>query len=141
MGYVVYLCIALCTGELMENMIDFVGVYFPDYQAVFAAMIPVQLRARKGRYNDRRSAQGVERNTRESRASASRKTSLSLFDDLKRDGEEHGHIMGADMAMADGLAPHHPEDSLTASHKDSFVDFTMDFRKTTTDENEGGFAM
>ncbi len=139
LGYVVYLCIALCTGELVENVIDFVGIYFPEYQDVFAAMIPAYLRANKRKQYDHRSTVGGDRAT-----SLSRKTSLSLFDDLKKNGEQHEHIVGADMAMADGHAPHHPDDTLAAptTNKDIFVDFTMEFRKTTTDEHANdGFAM
>lgn len=134
LGYIVYLSISLCTGELFENIVEFLVMYFPEYEAYYRSFLPPPPPPREDSSHNR--------SIRESRASQSRsrRVSTSLFDDIKRDGELPEHIVGADMAMSE--APyHHDQESTTlipstTKNGDSFVDFNMDFRKTTTDETQ-----
>lgn len=85
LGYIVYLAVALFTGELLENSVELFLVYFPDWKQYLYDLFNLNERM-------------LLRKSRISRSGPQSMTDmggLQLFDD----DQKPNHIVGADMTF------------------------------------------
>jgi hypothetical protein len=111
LGYIVYLSVALFTGELLENTIDLFVSYYPHWESYLYDLFNLHERMQT-------------RRSRQSTLSKSGIPSQPLFDDENK----NAIIVGADM----GTLTHSMQETLASGgREDQGADFNMTpFRNT-----------
>eukprot|EP01040_Poterioochromonas_malhamensis_P002191 gene2191-2332_t len=119
LGYIVYLIVALCTGELLENTVGLLLVYFPQWEEWLFDTLGIH-----------------ERMARKSRAQSRAKSAPPVFEGASNalfDDEEamHQPIIGADM----GISHHALEELDDLVQNADHADFNTTFRNTDLHEH------
>jgi hypothetical protein len=125
-GYVVYLCVTLFSGDLLHNTINFLSVYYPTGETILRETFRSSLASRPSKTTDPEKQSQAMRQSREN--SVLHRHHSSLFDDTVRGGD---HIIVGDMAMTSDHT-HTTYDSTGHTN----ADFGTAFRQTITSPHQ-----
>lgn len=127
-GYCVYLITTLFTGELIDNTIDFIILYFPRTEGYFEERLSIRKSVESARRtiskDPNATANGMSLPEEGPRVFANNQ---ALFDDHHGD---QGHIVHADMAM--GTTETGGPDVEPPRPSQAFADFGLDFTPAAT---------
>lgn len=137
-GYIVYLSIALCNGELLYQTIDFVSIYLPGMESYILDLFPTfrkdsvassQLDHRPS--FSHQSSVEIEANEASNlqKKGRDRRAATKLYDDRESVAGSIGHIVGGDMSMSMANQTTYNSTGRTAN---TFADFGTTFRDTIT---------